>query len=79
MDHEDGLHISRDVFYQEGYRIMLRERQELREWQQQREEQAATEEEERVQNRDVELLEGRLKREELKKSLFAFFNSCVGN
>jgi len=38
------------------------------------EEEAAVQEEERVQSRDLELLEGRLKREELKKVLFEYIH-----
>ncbi|KAL4061804.1 hypothetical protein V8B97DRAFT_779629 [Scleroderma yunnanense] len=41
-------------------------------WLEEQEKQAMEEEEERENMRDIELLEGRIKREELKKSLYEF-------
>lgn len=44
-------------------------------WQEMRERRAAEEEDQRNRNRDVELLQGKLKREELKRDLFAYLQA----
>jgi hypothetical protein len=72
MDHEDGQDLSKDKFYRKGRKIVMKERQAMQAWQEMRERRAAEEEDQRNRNRDVELLQGKLKREELKRDLFAY-------
>lgn len=71
MRHEAGVDMSTDEFYLEGIRIMAEEAK-IRAMQKA----TAIEEEEQLQaSRDVGLLEGKLKREKLKKDLFAHLNN----
>jgi hypothetical protein len=71
MRHEAGVDMSTDEFYLEGIRIMAEEAK-IRTMQKA----TAVEEEEQLQaSRDVGLLEGKLKREKLKKNLFAHLNN----
>ena len=49
---------------------MRKEAERKRTWLEEQESHAMEEEEERENRRDLELLEGRIEREELKKSLF---------
>jgi hypothetical protein len=72
MDHENRSHFSTDRFYREGHRIMRVEMRECAEWQAEREEHIAREEEKGDIGQQIELLEGKLKREELKKVLFTY-------
>ena len=53
---------------------MKREKRELREWNEAREDEALQSEREREEQGEIELLEGKLKREELKKALFTYLN-----
>ena len=53
---------------------MIKERCEQAEWNAMREE-ALVSEREREEQGEIELLEGKLKRERLKKDLFAYLNS----
>ena len=71
MDHEANGMVSKDAFFREGCNIMENERREHDAWLTEREEQAAREDKDREEGREIELLEGKLKREELKKDLFA--------
>ena len=71
MRHEAGLDMSSDEFYLEGIRIMEEERVLGAAQMAAAEERAATDEEQREASRDVDLLEGKLMRENLKKELFA--------
>lgn len=70
MDHEDAHFITKDKFFKLGQRIMRQERRELREWNEAREREAAQLEEDMDEQGEIELLEGRLKRERLKEALF---------
>jgi len=54
---------------------MSKERRELAEWNMGREEEALQSEREREEQGEIELLEGKLKRERLKKDLFAYLDS----
>jgi hypothetical protein len=74
MDHEDAQFITRDQFYKLGQKIMKRERRELREWNEAREEEVLQSEREREEQGEIELLEGKLKREKLKKALFTYLD-----
>lgn len=75
IGHETGINISTDVFYHKGIQIREKEAQMYAEWHNEREENAQRVEGEREEGRDIELLEGKIKREELKKSLFEFLYS----
>ena len=70
--HEMGLNLSSDDFYQNGIQIMTEEGQMFADWNHEREAATGRQEDEREEDRDIELLEARLKREELKRSLFLF-------
>jgi hypothetical protein len=71
MDHEADGRVPRDGFFREGCKIMESERREHDVRPAEMEEQMAREAEDGEEGREIELLEGRLKREELKKELFA--------
>lgn len=73
--HETGINTSTDTFYQNGIKIMEKEAQRYADWYAEREANAGQIEAEREESRDIELLEGKIKREELKKSLFEFLYS----
>jgi len=81
MRHEAGLDMSSDEFYLEGIRIMEEEQVLGAAQMATAEERAATDEEQREASRDVDLLEGKLMREHLKKELFAalYANEWVCN
>jgi hypothetical protein len=70
MKQEEGMDMSRDVFLEEGLAV-IRTEQAQRATQGEQEEHAAHSDD----AQDVNLLEGRLKREELKKHLFAFLDA----
>lgn len=72
MEHEGDVDMSNDKFFQKGKELMDRERQERAARLVTREEQAAVDKALRDTDRDIELLEGKLKREGLKEKLFAF-------
>ena len=69
IDHEDAQFVTKDQFYKVGQKIIRKERREFSEWNAVREEESLQWEQEREE--EIELLEGRLKREILKNELFA--------
>ena len=71
MDFEKGNFVSRNSFLRRGRELMSKEQRLCREWLAAREQQASVEEEARGLNRDVNLLQGKLKREDLKAALLA--------
>ena len=73
--HETGINTSTDSFYHKGIKTMEKEAQKYANWHAEREANAGQIEAQREASRDIELLEGKLKREELKKSLFEFLFS----
>lgn len=75
MDHEDGMFVSGGTFLKQGLKLIREEREMLREWEAEREEHAAEIEGEREESHDIGLLEGKVKREELKDELFIYLNS----
>ena len=75
MNHKDGTFVSGNAFLTQGLRIMRKEREMQREWDAERDEQAATMEAECEESHDISLLEGKLKREELKNELFTYLNN----
>lgn len=74
ISHERHENIQTDIFFMEGQRLMNKERQEREEWQRQRMEQIEAEEEDYDDDERINLLEGKLKREELKEALFEYLN-----
>jgi hypothetical protein len=74
MDHEDARFITKNRFYRLGQKIIRKERRELREWNEARERDAMQIEEDMEERGEIELLEGKLKREKLKKELFAYLD-----
>lgn len=72
IGHEQGINTSNNGFFQKGQLIMRKEAERKEAWLEEQERQARENEEERENVRDIELLEGRIKREELKKSLFEY-------
>jgi hypothetical protein len=75
MDHEDDMFVSGHTFLRQGLKIMGEERERLREWEAEHAEQAAEMEEEREESHNISLLEGKVKREELKEELFTYLNN----
>jgi hypothetical protein len=75
MDHEDGTFVSGDEFLTQGLSIMRKEKEMQREWEAECAEHVATMEAEREESHDIGLLEGKLKREELKEELFTYLSS----
>ena len=75
MDHEDGTFISRDRFLKQGLKIMRQEKAMREEWETEQAANADILEIEREVSQDIGLLEGKLKREELKEELFTYLNS----
>lgn len=74
MDYEDGSNVAMDTFFNEGQRIVEEEAANKEAWRAAMEEQMGVEEVEREADRDLALLQGRLKREELKQVLFQFLD-----
>jgi Arc/MetJ-type ribon-helix-helix transcriptional regulator len=75
MDHEDGTFISRDRFLRQGLKIMRQEKAMREEWEAEQVAHAEILETEREVSQDIGLLEGKLKREELKEELFTYLDS----
>ena len=74
MNHENGQNMSKDKFYQDGVKYQRKQKKEEKKWRREKRRRAAREEEEREQNDDINLLDGRIKREELKEELFKYMN-----
>jgi hypothetical protein len=70
MEHEGGIDMTRDKFFKKGIKIMQKEKEtkerEEREEAEDRAEEMATDDE------TIDLLHGKIKREELKKVLFMY-------
>ena len=73
MDHEDSSFITRDRFYKEGHKIMWREQCNQRDREQEEETESGRMDVD-DEDEDIELLEGKLKQEELKKELLAWID-----
>ncbi len=72
MAHEGGENIDANTFFIEGQRLMEQERQEQEDWGRLQEQCLNNNEVEYNKDEQVELLEGKLKQEELKKALFEY-------
>ena len=75
MDHKDGIFVSRDRFLRQGLKIMRQEKAAWEEWEAEQAAHAEILESEREVSQDIGLLEGKVKREELKEELFMYLNS----
>jgi hypothetical protein len=67
--------VEADVFYIEGRRYLEREREEEDRWREERRVQLQEEEADYDLVENVELLEGKIRREELKKALFNYLEN----
>ncbi|KAJ7091298.1 hypothetical protein C8R43DRAFT_908307, partial [Mycena crocata] len=74
MKHEDGNFVSRSQFYKKGKRYRKQQKNLEREWKRARLQEAVRSERERDMDDDIGLLEGKLKREELKAKLFEYLD-----
>lgn len=72
IQHEGGKFESSDKFYQDGIKIMRKERRAYQEWLEERQRHADEVEEQQLVEHELGLLEGRLKREELKEDLLRY-------
>ena len=77
MDHEDGIHISTDQFFKQGVQLMRKERRVRAEWLAVREEVAGHAERRADEDKEIELLEGKVRREDLKRELFAHIDRML--
>lgn len=73
MKHEEGQDMRRDTFYREGHKYQKKQRKAEEKWRRRQRRRQAENEEELDRNDDIELLEGKLKREELKDAIIAYF------
>ena len=74
IKHEDGQVEGKDSFLKSGITYMKNQKRKEREWRKERLRHGNMVEEERDQNNDIGLLEGKIKREELKDKLFTYIN-----
>ena len=74
MNHEDGRFYSQDQFYKDGQAYMKEQRIQERRWRRHERQHNTNEENRREEARDLELLEGKIKREELKEQLFRYID-----
>lgn len=77
MTHEDGNFTSRDQFYKEGRSYRRQQREVEKEWREERERVANEAEANRNNEDEIGLLEGKLKREELREELFNYLGMQV--
>jgi hypothetical protein len=75
MKHEDGNFISRDRFFKAGRAYRKKQRQLEKEWREERQRVADEVEAARSERDEVELVEGKLKREELREELFKYIRA----
>lgn len=75
MEIEANDNLDTDEFYLEGQRIMAEDRERYMRRKAQEEEAMARNEHDRHQRNDIDLLEGKIKREELKRELFRHLNA----
>lgn len=75
MNHEDGMFVSGNTFLRQGLKIMREEREMQREWEAKQAEHAVEIEGEYERSHDISLLEGKVKREELKEELFIYLDN----
>lgn len=74
MRHERGEDMSKDKFYQRGRKYQKKQRRLERRWRRNRHENMANIEGALDDDDDVELLQGKIKRETLKERLFEYMN-----
>jgi hypothetical protein len=78
LHHERLGNIQRDSFYAKGKKYQKKARKLERRWQRERRRRAAQEENELDTQEDVDLLEGKIKREELKEELLVYLGIKAG-
>jgi hypothetical protein len=75
MEHEEGIDMARDKFFRKGLRIMEREKyNEQEEMERQNEGMVDMEGNGVSEDEEIELLKGRIKREELKRALWEYMD-----
>ena len=74
LDHEDNEFITKAQFYKEGHKIMQREQHHRNRERENKDKIGVMEADN--EDEDIELLEGKLRWEELKKGLFTWIDSC---
>lgn len=74
MRHERGEDLSRDKFFRRGRRYQKKQRHIERRWRRDRQENMTNIEDGLDVDDDVELLQGKIKRETLKEELFKYMN-----
>jgi hypothetical protein len=74
MRHERGEDLSKNKFFRRGIRYQKEQRHLERRWRRERRENMARVEDAQNDDDDVELLQGKIKREELKEKLFEYMN-----
>ena len=70
MRYEEGEDVSQNTFYKDGIAYQKKQRRRERAWRREQQERAA--ELEAEEEEEIELHEGRMKREELKEALFEY-------
>jgi hypothetical protein len=75
MDHEDGIYLTRDTFYNKGLKLMRKQKRKQRA-RERRLAQEGNEADDELEKDDdeVTLLKGRLKCEQLKRGLFKYLD-----
>jgi hypothetical protein len=74
MKHEAGHDMSSDKFYREGKKYQQKQHRLERQWRHQRRDVNAEAEAQLDEENDIALLEGKLKRVELKESMLEYLN-----
>jgi hypothetical protein len=74
MHHERGEDLSKDKFYKRGQKYQKKQRHLERRWQRVQQENMANIEGALDADDDIELLQGKIKREALKEELFEYMN-----
>ena len=77
MKSEQGQDVSQNIFFRSGRRYMKKQRRREREWRRQLREQMAEVESRADEENDIMLLEGKIKREELKEEILAYVNAMA--
>ena len=74
MDHEDNTYMTRDVFYKKGLKIARKEHRAKAARERRQLQEGNEADNKGHDDDDVGLLEGKLKREQLKKDLFIYLD-----
>jgi uridine phosphorylase len=74
INYEDGQFYSQDQFYKDGQAHMKEQKNKEQQWHHHKQRNNAQEEDRREEAQELELLEGKIKRKELKEQLFEYLN-----